>query len=84
MHGQTSGKCIEASDLLHDILSKKGFKVFSINVFVLYEQFENCSAYCYEEHWLNYVLINGRRVYIDTTMDQFQWAFSKKTTKHLY
>ena len=47
-------------------------------MFVLYEEFENCSEYCYEEHWLNYVLINGRRLYIDTTMDQFQWAFSKK------
>lgn len=77
-YGQTSGKCISATDLLHDILSKNGYKVFSINVFVLYEKFESCTYYCYEEHWLNYVLINGRRIYIDTTMDQFQWAFSKK------
>lgn len=77
-NGNLMGKCIEASDQLYELLIKAGFNAKPQQVWCLYELFENCTDICYEEHWLTYVLYKGRRVYIDVTMDQFQWAFSRK------
>ena len=77
-YGTTQGKCIEASDRIASMLVEMGFNAHVKQVWCLYENFENCMDYCYEEHWVAYVLLDGRRLYIDVTMDQFQWAFSKK------
>lgn len=72
------GKCIEASDELVSRLKKLGYNTGAKQVYVLYENFESCSNYCYEEHWLCLILKGGQRLYLDITMNQFQWAFSKK------
>ena len=77
-YGTTAGKCIETSDAITDILLSKGYHAEEKQVWVLYENFESCMEYCYEEHWLTKVLIKGYTYYVDATMDQFQWAFSKK------
>ena len=75
-----AGKCIEASDELARRLSDKGYDSEPIRVFCLYEDWDNCPEICYEEHWL--VRVNnhnhGDNIYIDPTMNQFQWAFYEK------
>ena len=77
-YNSVAGKCIETSDRITERLNKLGFNAHPYQVWCLYENFENCLDSCYEEHWVTYILYKGRRVYIDTTLDQFQWAFSKK------
>ena len=77
-YGTTQGKCIEAADRIASMLIEMGYNAHVQQVWCLYENFESCSDYCYEEHWVTYVLLKGHRLYIDVTMDQFQWAFSKK------
>lgn len=72
------GKCIEASDTLVMVLDNYGIKARAKQVWCLYEYFENCSNYCYEEHWIVEIYKNKDKRYIDLTMNQFQWAFSKK------
>ena len=72
------GKCIEASDLITSQLQIIGFNAYSKQVWCLYENFESCSNYCYEEHWITVVEKGKSKIYIDTTITQFQWAFSKK------
>ena len=75
----TCGKCIETSDnITNRILKETSIKACPYRVWCLYEFFENCTDICYEEHWITYILYKGRRVYIDATMDQFQWAFLRK------
>lgn len=69
------GKCIEASDTLAELLKRAGYNAKSKQVWVLYQNFESCSHYCYEEHWIVEVLYSSKRIYIDVTLDQFQWAF---------
>ena len=77
--GTVHCKCIETSDRIFDrILDETAYDVHQKQVWVLYEHFENCYEQCYEEHWLTYIVYHGRRMYIDATMDQFQWAFSRK------
>ena len=76
IYNSTSGKCIETSDRITDrILTETKIKACSYQIWCLYEFFENCTDICYEEHWITYILYKGRRIYIDATMDQFQWAF---------
>lgn len=76
--GNLMGRCIEATDDLVEIYNSVGFQAKAKQVWCLYEYFESCSNYCYEEHWL-VELINGKeKLYIDITLDQFQWAFTKK------
>lgn len=74
------GKCIEATDILVAEYNKHpGIKAKAKRVWVLYERFESCSDYCYEEHWLCELLLNSKtKVFVDVTMDQFQWAFSRE------
>ena len=69
------GKCIEASDTLVTMLNMAGFSAKAKQVWVLYQNFESCSIYCYEEHLIVEVIKGNEKVYIDTTLDQFQWAF---------
>ena len=76
-YNSTFGRCIEASDNLVDLLNKNGYKAKAIQVWVLYEYFEGCTDICYEEHWFVKVKVGNRNVYVDTTIDQFQWAFSR-------
>lgn len=77
-YNTTTGMCIETSDrITNRILLETKLQAHPKLIWVLYEYFENCYEYCYEEHWITYVLYKGRRIYIDATMDQFQWAFSK-------
>ena len=78
------GKCIISSDHLRRALQRKGFIVEPVQVWVLYEYFENCSDYCYEEHWLNKVKFGNRVYYVDCTMDQFQWAFHSHKLPKVY
>lgn len=75
------GKCIEATDTLVEIYKQHGFNAEAKQVWCLYEYFESCSNYCYEEHWLVKITKGNDTRYIDVTMDQFQWAFSKKLPK---
>ena len=72
------GKCIEASDMITMQLQIMGYKASAKQVWCLYEYFENCSDYCFEEHWITLVESGKDKLYIDVTMSQFQWAFSKK------
>lgn len=72
------GKCIEASDLITMQLQIKGYRASGKQVWCLYENFEGCSDYCFEEHWITLVESGKDKLYIDVTMNQFQWAFSKK------
>ena len=72
------GKCIEASDLITSQLQIIGFNAYSKQVWCLYEYFESCSDYCFEEHWITVVEKGKEKRYIDVTINQFQWAFSKK------
>lgn len=82
MYGNTNGKCIETSDKITErLINELHLDAHPYKVYVLYENFESCMEYCYEEHWITYVLFHGQRIYIDTTMDQFQWAFSKQLPK---
>lgn len=78
------GKCIISSDNLRSVLTKAGFNIQPMQVWVLYEYFENCSDYCYEEHWINKVKIANRVYYVDCTMDQFQWAFHSFKLPRIY
>jgi len=48
-YGTTAGKCIETSDAITDILLSKGYHAEEKQVWVLYENFESCMEYCYEE-----------------------------------
>ena len=75
------GKCIEATDKLVDLYRKAGFKAEAKQVWVLYENFESCSDYCYEEHWLTKVYSGNNKIYVDVTMTQFQWAFTVNFNK---
>lgn len=72
------GKCIEATDTLVEIYKSQGYQAKAKQVWCLYEYFENCSNYCYEEHWLVELIKGKEKLYIDVTLDQFQWAFSRK------
>lgn len=70
------GKCIEASDKLVYVLKRHGYsRVRAKQVWVLYQNFETCSNYCFEEHWIVEVGYGECKWYVDTTMDQFSWAF---------
>ncbi len=77
-YGTLNGKCIEATDNLVYVLQCNGFNASAKQVWVLYEDFESCSAYCYEEHWLVKILIDKSNYYLDITLDQFQWAFTRQ------
>jgi hypothetical protein len=73
------GKCIIASDELSKRINRLGLKSKAYRVWVLYEDFEGCTDYCFEEHWMVCIDIGGgRRIYVDPTFNQFQWAFSRK------
>ena len=72
------GKCIEASDTLVEKLKLYGFNAEAKQVWCLYENFETCSNYCYEEHWIVKVTKGRDKVFIDLTIKQFQWAFFKE------
>ena len=72
------GKCIEATDTLVKIYKQQGFNAVAKQVWCLYEYFESCSDYCFEEHWIVVIEKGKDKKYVDITMDQFQWAFSKK------
>lgn len=78
MHkGAMMGKCIEASDVLAAKLKQQGYNANAKQVWVLYQNFESCSDYCYEEHWIVEVTKGKDKVYIDTTLDQFQYFFDE-------
>ena len=77
-NGNTMGKCIEATDTIVAQLTSMGIKAEAKQVWCLYELFESCSNYCYEEHWVVKATVGNIVRYIDVTMDQFQWAFRKK------
>lgn len=72
------GKCIEASDTLVIKLKQYGFNAEAKQVWCLYEYFESCNAYCYEEHWIVKVTKGKEKQFIDLTLNQFQWAFTKE------
>ena len=72
------GKCIEASDTLVLKLKQSGFNAEAKQVWCLYENFESCTVYCYEEHWVVKVTKGKDKLFIDLTINQFQWAFSKE------
>lgn len=72
------GKCIEASDTLVIKLKQYGFNAEAKQVWCLYEYFESCSDYCFEEHWLVKVTKGKDKQFIDLTLNQFQWAFTKE------
>ena len=74
-------KCIEGTDILVNLLKQSGFRVEPKQVWCLYEHFENCSDYCYEEHWVAVVMKGNDKLFIDITMTQFQWTFSKKVPR---
>lgn len=78
------GKCIEASDLITEKLKHLGFKAESYRVWCLYEYFQSCTNYCYEEHWITKVVSGQEKLYIDVTMNQFQWAFISKRLPRIY
>lgn len=69
------GKCIEASDTLAALLKHHGYDAKAKQVWVLYQNFESCSNYCFEEHWIVEVKVNSYKWYVDITLEQFQWAF---------
>ena len=75
------GKCIEATDKLVDLYRKAGLRAEAKQVWVLYENFESCTNCCYEEHWITVVYDGSQKLYVDTTMSQFQWAFTVNFTK---
>ena len=77
-NGNIMGKCIEASDKIVSDLAQYNIKAKAIRVYCLYENFESCSDYCFEEHWLVKLRLNNQDWYIDVTMDQFQWAFYRQ------
>lgn len=72
------GKCIEATDTLVEKYRMMGYRATAKQVWCLYEYFESCSNYCFEEHWLVELIKGKDKYFIDVTLDQFQWAFSKK------
>ena len=79
-NNEIMGKCIEATDSIISKLREHNYGIIAEakQVWVLYENFESCSNYCYEERWLVKVKVGRETWYVDATMDQFQWAFSKK------
>ena len=76
-----SGKCIIASDELARRLTKLGIKAETHQCWCLYECFEGCSNYCFEEHWVVRAKAGSQTVYIDLTISQFQWAFTRDIGK---
>lgn len=76
------GKCIEATDTLVWKLNQLGFVAKAMQVWALYKRFDKCTgSQPYEEHWICRVdngVAGNRWVYIDITMDQFQWAMDKE------
>lgn len=75
------GKCIEASDKLVKRLKSKGLDAQAYQVWALYECFETCTSQCFEEHWIVLVRHKGKRIYLDPTYNQFQWAMNQKLPK---
>lgn len=73
-----------SSVYLKPSLSRKRFKPYIVQVWVLYERFENCNDCCYEEHSLIKVHIGRLVYYVDCTMDQFQWAFPSHKLPKVY
>ena len=84
-YGETSeammGKCIEGTDKLVQYLKSVGLRAEAKQVWCLYEYFEGCTDYCFEEHWIVIVQKGTDKWFVDVTMDQFQWAFSRQLNK---
>lgn len=78
------GKCIEGSDTLEGILKAKKINAKAYQVWALYEYFESCSDYCYEEHWIVVVETGSGRLYLDPTFNQFQWAMHSHILPKVY
>jgi len=76
-NGNLMGTCIVASDELVSRLNKRGIKAIAYQCWCLYEYFENCTDYCFEEHWVVKVTVGSKTFYVDPTISQFQWAFTR-------
>ena len=63
-NGSIMGKCIEASDLIVAELGKNNIRAEAIKVFCLYENFESCTYYCFEEHYLKIPIISHFLLYL--------------------
>ena len=68
------GKCIEATDALVENYKQYGLNAKAKRVFVLYQNYYNCTDLCFEEHWLVDVERQKKHFFVDTTISQFQWA----------
>lgn len=63
-----TGHCIEASELICELLLVKGIRhATMIEGWCLYENDENCTDRCYDEH--TWVEVDD--IYVDVTADQF-------------
>ena len=72
------GRCIEASDTLVEQLREKGYDCEARQCWCLYENYESCTSSCYEEHWLVAVNFGEKSIFLDATIQQFQWAFEEE------
>ena len=71
-----TGRCIEASDMLTERLTKLGYTCKSRQCFVMYANWCSCSDRCYDEHWYTEVITSEGLICADATMAQFRWAFN--------
>lgn len=67
-----AGKCVEATEMISELLQKQGYFVRLVEGWAIYDFFETCSSRPYDPHtWLEVSLDN--EVYlVDVTLDQFQ------------
>lgn len=68
------GTCIEASDMIVDMLYDIGIKAETVEGWCVYEDDSACSDRCYDEH--TWVECEG--YYIDVTADQFNSCMFNK------
>lgn len=68
------GTCIEASDMIVDMLYDIGIKAETVEGWCVYEDDSSCSDRCYDEH--TWVECEG--YYIDVTADQFNSCMFNK------
>ena len=69
-----AGHCIEASEILVNKLTQRGYSCVIIEGWCQYDYYESCSDRSYDAHtWVEILKADGN-LYVDVTGDQFDWG----------
>lgn len=74
-----SGKCIEASENIKEMLKALGINAETVEGWCVYDNDDSCSDVPWDPHtWVEFDL-NGQRYYADITADQFNYSMGPET-----